>query len=56
MPTELSSDLVDRRIMLADGGSMIRQLDCAIAEARDWHIIIADDLPFAVANGTGTMW
>ncbi|MDR0418475.1 MAG: rod shape-determining protein [Puniceicoccales bacterium] len=54
-PPELSSDLVDRGIILAGGGSMIRKLDRAISESTGLPVIVADDPLFAVANGTGTV-
>jgi rod shape-determining protein MreB len=54
-PPELSSDLVDRGIILAGGGSLIRKLDRAISESTGLPVIVADDPLFAVANGTGTV-
>lgn len=52
-PPELSSDLVDRGVVLAGGGSMIRKLDRAISEATGLPAIVADNPLYAVANGTG---
>jgi rod shape-determining protein MreB len=52
-PPELSSDLVDRGIVLAGGGSMIRRLNTAISEATGLPVIVAEDPLLAVANGTG---
>lgn len=54
-PPELASDLVDRGIVLAGGGSMIRRLNWAIGEATGLPVIVADDPLSAVANGTGTV-
>lgn len=52
-PPELSADLVDRGIVLAGGGSMIRNLDRLISEATGLPVIVAEDPLSAVANGTG---
>lgn len=52
-PPELSADLVDRGIILAGGGAMIRNLDKLISEATGLPVIVADDPLSAVANGTG---
>jgi rod shape-determining protein MreB len=52
-PPELSADLVDRGIVMAGGGAMIRNLDRLISEATGLPVIIADEPLSAVANGTG---
>lgn len=52
-PPELSADLVDRGIVLAGGGSMIRNLDKLIAESTGLPVMLAEDPLSAVANGTG---
>jgi len=52
-PPELSADLVDRGIVLAGGGAMIRNLDRLLSEASGLPVIIAEDPLSAVANGTG---
>ena len=52
-PPELSADLVDRGIVLAGGGSLIRNIDRLISEATGLPVIIAEDPLSAVANGTG---
>ena len=52
-PPELSADLVDRGIVLAGGGSLIRNLDRLLSEATGLPIILSDDPLSAVANGTG---
>ena len=52
-PPELSADLVDRGIVLAGGGAMIRNLDKLISESTGLPVIIAEDPLSAVANGTG---
>ncbi|MDR2735613.1 MAG: rod shape-determining protein [Puniceicoccales bacterium] len=54
-PPELSADLVDRGIVLAGGGSMIRRLNVAISNATGLPVVVSDDPLSAVANGTGTV-
>jgi rod shape-determining protein MreB len=54
-PPELSADLVDRGIVLAGGGSMIRRLNSAISNATGLPVVVSDDPLSAVANGTGTV-
>lgn len=54
-PPELSSDLVDRGIVLAGGGAMIRGLDRLISDATGLPVIVAEDALSAVANGTGVV-
>lgn len=52
-PPELSADLVDRGLVLAGGGAMIRNLDVMISNATGLPAIIAESPLAAVANGTG---
>lgn len=52
-PPELSADLVDRGIVLAGGGSMIRNLDLLVSMETGLPTIVAEDPLSAVANGTG---
>ncbi len=54
-PPELSSDLVDRGIVLAGGSSQIRNLDRLVSEATGLPVIIAEDPLSAVAKGTGVV-
>jgi rod shape-determining protein MreB len=54
-PPELAADLVDRGIVLAGGGSMVRNLDQVIGSATGLPVIIADDPLNAVANGAGVV-
>ena len=54
-PPDLSSDLVDRGIVLAGGGSMIRRLDFKLSEATGLPVVVSDDPLSAVANGTGAV-
>jgi rod shape-determining protein MreB and related proteins len=52
-PAELSADLVDRGIVLAGGGALIRGLDKLLAEETGLPVHVADDPLSAVAMGTG---
>jgi len=54
-PPELSSDLVDRGMVLAGGGSMLRGLDKLIASQTGLPVTLADDPLTAVAEGTGVV-
>ena len=54
-PPELSSDLVDRGLVLAGGGSMLRGLDKLIASQTGLPVTLADDPLTAVAEGTGVV-
>jgi len=52
-PPELSSDLIDRGIVMAGGGSLLRGLDKLIAEETGLPVHIADNPVTAVALGVG---
>ncbi|MEW5895465.1 MAG: rod shape-determining protein [Candidatus Omnitrophota bacterium] len=52
-PPELASDLIDRGIVMAGGGSLLRGLDRRIAEETGLPVHIADDPMTAVVLGTG---
>ena len=52
-PPELAADLIDRGIVMAGGGSLIRGLDRLISEETGLPVHVADDPLSAVANGTG---
>ncbi len=52
-PPELASDLLDRGLVLAGGGALIRGLKELIQEETNLPVFIADDPLTAIANGSG---
>jgi len=52
-PPELAADLVDRGIVLAGGGALLRGIDKLVAEQTGLPVHVADDPLSAVAEGTG---
>ena len=52
-PPELSSDLIERGIVLAGGGALLRGMDKLISEETGLPVHIAEDPMTAVAIGTG---
>ncbi len=52
-PPELAADLVDRGIVMAGGGSLLRGIDRLVAEETYLPVHIADDPLTAVVEGTG---
>src|SRR6187401_1540106 len=52
-PPELSADLVDRGIMLAGGGALLRGLDKLLQEETALPVHVAEDPLSAVAEGAG---
>lgn len=52
-PPELSSDLVDKGIVMAGGGSMLRGLDKLISRETGLPVKIADDPLLCVVTGAG---
>ncbi|MDR1401914.1 MAG: rod shape-determining protein [Puniceicoccales bacterium] len=54
-PPELSSDLVDRGIVLAGGGALIKNLDVLMSAETGLPVVVSSDPLSAVANGTGTV-
>jgi rod shape-determining protein MreB len=52
-PPELSADLVDRGMVLAGGGALLRGLDKLLAEETGLPVHVAEDPLSAVAEGTG---
>ena len=54
-PPELAADLVDRGLVLAGGGSLLRGMDHLISERTGLPVHRADDPMSAVAEGTGVV-
>ncbi|HEY1074430.1 MAG TPA: rod shape-determining protein [Patescibacteria group bacterium] len=54
-PPELVADIMDRGIVLAGGGALLRGLNIIIATATGTTVHIADDPLTAVARGTGVV-
>src|SRR5947209_3373646 len=52
-PPELAADIVDRGIVMAGGGSLLRGLDRLLAEETGMPVTITDDPLSAVVLGTG---
>ena len=52
-PPELSADLVDRGLMLAGGGALLRGLDKLLSEETGLPVHVAEDPLSAVAEGAG---
>jgi rod shape-determining protein MreB len=54
-PPELAADIVDRGIVLAGGGALLKGLDLFIKEKTGLPVIVAEDPLTAVARGVGKM-
>lgn len=52
-PPELASDIVDKGIILAGGGALLRGLDIMLREETGLPIIVAEDPLTAIVLGTG---
>lgn len=52
-PPELSSDIVDKGIVLTGGGALLRRLDLVLRNATGLPVFVADDPLTCVARGTG---
>jgi len=52
-PPELAADIVDKGIVLAGGGSLLRNLDVLLREETSLPITIAEDPLSAVVLGSG---
>lgn len=52
-PPELSADLVDRGMVMAGGGALLKGMDKLMAEQTGLPVHVADDPLSAVAEGTG---
>lgn len=53
MPPELASDILDRGIVLAGGGALLRNLDVLLKEETGLPVMLADDPLTAVVMGAG---
>jgi rod shape-determining protein MreB len=54
-PPELASDIVDKGIILAGGGALLRGLDLLIREETGLPVLVAEDPLTAVVRGVGKM-
>jgi rod shape-determining protein MreB len=52
-PPELASDIVDKGIVLAGGGALLRNLDVLLREETGLPVVLADDPLTAVVMGAG---
>ena len=52
-PPELASDIMDRGIVMAGGGSLLRGLDKHLAQETEMSVYVVDDPVSCVAYGTG---
>lgn len=52
-PPELSSDIVDKGIVMTGGGALLHNLDKVLSEATGLPVFVADDPLSCVALGTG---
>ncbi|MBI1319354.1 MAG: MreB/Mrl family cell shape determining protein [Candidatus Hydrogenedens sp.] len=52
-PPELSADIVDRGVVLAGGGALLRGLDRLLAKETGLHVTVSEDPLTAVVLGTG---
>lgn len=52
-PPELSSDVIDRGMIMTGGGSLLRNLDKLLTKATGIPCHVADDALYCVAKGTG---
>jgi rod shape-determining protein MreB and related proteins len=52
-PPELAADLIDRGIVMAGGGGLLRNIDRLVAQETGLPVHIADDPLTAVCEGTG---
>ncbi|MGN7661078.1 MAG: rod shape-determining protein [Anaplasma sp.] len=52
-PPELLSDIVGKGITVSGGGSMLKNLDCLLAQATGFPVVVAPDPLCCVALGTG---
>jgi rod shape-determining protein MreB and related proteins len=53
-PPELSSDVIDRGMIMTGGGSLLRNIDKLLTQATGIPCIVSDDALLCVAKGIGT--
>ncbi len=54
-PPELSADIMDKGMVIAGGGALLRNIDVLITEKTGVPSFVADDALLAVAKGTGVV-
>ena len=54
-PPELAADIVDRGLVLAGGGALLRNLDLLFREETGLPVIVCDDPVSAVVRGSGAV-
>jgi len=54
-PPELVADIVERGIIIAGGGALLRGIDTLISRETGIHVVIADDPLTCVARGAGAV-
>lgn len=54
-PPELVADIMERGIVLAGGGALLKELDVLISQTTQTKVFIADDPLTCVARGTGVV-
>jgi rod shape-determining protein MreB len=52
-PPELAADIMDRGIVLAGGGALLRNLDQLVSQQTGIPVLMAEEPLYAVALGTG---
>ncbi len=52
-PPELSSDIVDKGVVMTGGGALLRNMDLVLRKATGLPVFVADDPLTCVARGTG---
>ncbi|MEW6046416.1 MAG: rod shape-determining protein, partial [Bacillota bacterium] len=52
-PPELAADIVDRGLVLAGGGALLKGIDALLSEATHMPVHVADDPMTAVVTGAG---
>jgi len=52
LPAELSSDIIERGIILTGGGALLPGLDALIQKKTNLHVTVPDNPLYTVAMGT----